>query len=98
VQQGKSIDLLAAFFAVNRSAKRYRDSGQIYYRKRLHGFAGNARSPKKKLYDLKDKRIARAYLDNRIAPVAINGGWVEYRGEGYCFHSSLLPGGGPVDG
>ena len=57
----------------------------------MHGFAVDAGKRKEYLYRLKDAGIAYAYMENRIEPVAINGGWVKYRGEGYCFHSSLLP-------
>ena len=88
----KSIDLLLAIFAVNRSAKRHRDSAQTYYQKRKHGFAKKERMIKTELYALKDRGIAAAYAAGRIeASFRCADGLIEYRGEGYCFHSALHP-------
>jgi tellurite resistance protein len=39
IKPAKQVDLLAAIFAVNRSAKRYRDAAETHYRERMHGFA-----------------------------------------------------------
>lgn len=87
----QTIDLLAAIFGVTRAAKRYRDAAQTCYQKRKHGFAGTFRSRKEELYGLKDKGIVAALAAGRIRPVRLNGGLIEYSGEGYCFHSTLLP-------
>ena len=88
----KEIDLLVACWTVSRSAKRYRDMAQTCYRRRKHGFAGEARRQKDHLYTLKDRGIVAAHLSGRIAPVSLVGdGLVEYRGEGFCFHSFLCP-------
>lgn len=85
------VDLLAAIFSVNRSAKRYRDAAQKCYALKKHGFARQGRETKEELYALKDRGIAEAFRLGRITPVLRKGGLVEYRGEGYCFHSTLLP-------
>ena len=88
----QKVDLLAAIFAATRSAKRYRDAAQTCYRAGKHGFAGHARRQKASLYALKDRGIAAVYLAGRIAPVRrVGDGLVEYRGEGYCYHSTLHP-------
>jgi len=87
----REIDLLAAVFAANRTAKRFRDTAQLHYYGRRHGLAGNARETKERLYDLKDRGIAAAWLAGRLQFTGIHGSLAIYRGEGYCFHSSLLP-------
>jgi hypothetical protein len=87
----KRIDLLSAIFAVNRSAKRYRDAAQKHYRLRQHGFARNARCEKEELYELKDRGIAAAYIAGRLVYVGVHGRLAIYRGEGYCFHSTIQP-------
>jgi len=86
-----AVDLLAAMFSVNRSAKRYRDAAQKCYALKKHGFARQGRVTKEELYALKDRGIAEAFRLGRITPVLRKGGLIEYRGEGYCFHSTLLP-------
>jgi hypothetical protein len=85
------VDLLAAIFSVNRSAKRYRDAAQKCYALKKHGFARQGRETKEELYALKDRGIAEAFRLGRITPMLRKGGLIEYRGEGYCFHSTLLP-------
>lgn len=85
------IDLLAAVFAVNRSAKRYRDAASSCYSSRSHGLAKAAKQQKERLYQLKDCGIAEAHRLGRIQYVGRNGGLALYRGEGYSFHSRLLP-------
>src|SRR5690348_6256369 len=49
----QQIDLLAAIFAVNRSAKRYRNTK--CYAGRNHSFATRAKEQKELLYELKDR-------------------------------------------
>jgi hypothetical protein len=85
------VDLLAAIFSVNRSAKRHRDAAQTYYRQRMHGFAGRARETKEDLYALKDRGIAQAHNEGRLTYHGRHGGLAIYTGEGYCFHSTLVP-------
>jgi hypothetical protein len=86
-----AIDLLAAVFSVNRSAKRYRNAASCCYASRTHGLAKAARIRKELLYRLKDQGIAEAIRQGRIQFVGRNGTLALYRGEGYCFHSRLLP-------
>lgn len=84
-------DLLSAMFAVNRAAKRWRDSARSRYHSRLYAWATNAKEHKEYLYSLKDRGIAAAYTQGRIAPVELHGGLCLWRGEGYVFHSTLIP-------
>lgn len=84
-------DLLAAIFAVNRAAKRWRDTAQKHYQAGSHGLARTAREKKESLYELKDQGIAAAYTAGRINVVERHAGLILYRGEGYCFHSRLEP-------
>lgn len=86
-----AVDLLKAIFTVNRSAKRYRDAASAHYSHRKHAFARAAKETKEALYELKDDGIATAYRLGRIAYVGLAGGLAVYRGEGYCFHSTLIP-------
>jgi len=85
------IDLLQAVFTANKAAKRYRDSAQSNYRHGQHGFAGHAKETKETLYALKDKGIAAAYRQGRLSFVGTHGNMGLYRGDGYCFHSTLIP-------
>lgn len=85
------IDLLQAIYTVNQSAKRYRDAAQANYRLRQHGFARHSRWTKQVLYLLKDRGIAAAYRQGRLHLEGFNGNLALYRGEGYCFHSTLVP-------
>jgi hypothetical protein len=87
----RAIDLLAAVFCVNRSAKRYRDAAGDCYESGTHGLAKAAKQRKERLYGLKDRGIAEAFRQGSIQFVGRNGTLALYRGEGYCFHSRLLP-------
>lgn len=87
----KDIDVLKAIWAVNKAAKRYRDSGQKHYRHRQHGFAGWARERKEELYDLKDRGIKWAVEAGLLALEGIIHNMAVYRGGGYCFHSFEIP-------
>lgn len=89
--EAKSVDLLAAIFGVNRSAKRYRDAAQRNYQSGTHGFAGNCKERKESLYKLKDRGIVEAYRSGRLKAEGTHGVLTVYRGEGYCFHSLLRP-------
>lgn len=86
-----AVDLLQAIFAANKAAKRYRDSAQSQYRHCQHGFAGHARREKEYLYFLKDKGIVEACRQGRLSFVGTHKNLGLYRGEGYCFHSTLVP-------
>ncbi len=86
-----TVDLLAAIFAVNRAAKRYRDAASAQYWASNHGFARRAKITKTHLYELKDRGISAALQTGRIAYEGTHGGFALYRGEGYCYHSTLSP-------
>ena len=86
------IDLLHAVFTVNRAAKRFRDLAQIYYQGEIHGFARTAKNRKEELYRRKDRGIMVAYRDHRLQFVGVHAKLALYRGEGCCFHTTLLPG------
>ncbi|MGD0517317.1 MAG: hypothetical protein ABSA26_07250 [Thermoguttaceae bacterium] len=85
------IDLLLATFTVNKAAKRYRDSAQSNYYYGQHGFARYAKHTKENLYMLKNKGIAEAYRQGRLSFIGTHGNMGLYRGEEYCFHSTLIP-------
>jgi hypothetical protein len=90
-EQPHTVDLLAALFCVNRSTKRYRDAASASYAARAYGFATTHKRTKEFLYALKDCGIAAAFSLGRIHLTGQRGSFAEYRGEGYCFHSLLLP-------
>lgn len=85
------VDLLQAISAVNRAAKRRRDTASINYRKGRHGAVAKAKEEKENLYALKDKGIAVAYLAGRLRYEGRHASLAIYRGGDYCFHSTLLP-------
>lgn len=84
-------NVLAATFAVNRSAKRYRDASQSCYRSSAHGLAQHNKQQKEMLYNLKDRGIVFAYRIGELLAVKTSGSFTVYRGQGYCFHSLLRP-------
>lgn len=85
------IDVLAATFAINKSAKRYRDAAATYYQRGMHGLAHHASEVKKLYYKLKDIGVVKAYTDRRLEYGGRHGRLALYRGEGYVFHSTLAP-------
>jgi hypothetical protein len=87
----QTVDLMSSIFAVNHSAKRHRDAASSCYQSDSHGLAGWNKEIKDHLYELKDRGIAEAFRKGRIRPFCLNGDFVEYRGEDYCFHSLLRP-------
>jgi hypothetical protein len=91
VRPPEQIDLLRAIFVVNKSAKRFRDAASAQYNHRQHGLAKTAKRTKLRLYDLKDRGIAAGYKAGRLEFVGKAHGMALYRGEGYCFHSTLIP-------
>ena len=86
-----SENVLAALFAVNRSAKRYRDAAQTCYQSDAHGFAKAHKKRKEKLYDLKEQGLVHAYRAGFVVAVGLHGSLTVYRGAGYCFHSPVRP-------
>jgi hypothetical protein len=106
------VDLLLATFSVNRAAKRYRDAAQRCYQvgktRVSYDFRRRCSTPgvftlarinkqkKQRLYDLKDAGMIEAYANNRIHYEGQHGSLAVYRGEGYVFHSTLVPIGAPV--
>lgn len=84
-------NVLASIFAVNRSAKRYRDGASKAYAKHAHSAAQKCKAKKESLYELKDRGIAFAFSQGWIAAEGVHGGLVAYRGSNYCFHSTLFP-------
>lgn len=84
-------EVLAAIFAVNRSAKRYRDAASNCYLRNAFTFATAAKEKKEENYRLKDKGIVYAFHQGWIQPETLHGEFVVYRGSGYCFHSLLTP-------
>jgi len=56
----QQVDLLAAIFSVNRSAKRFRDAAQSCYDSDMRGLAGRHRQRKEQLYRIKDAGIMAA--------------------------------------
>lgn len=83
-------NILRCIFAVNRSAKRYRDGAKNSYYKKAHGMAGQCRLQKDQLYTLKDLGIAYAFRQGWLAAEQ-HGELVLYSGMGYSFHSKLRP-------
>lgn len=86
-----AIDVLAATFAINKSAKRYRDAASTYFQRGMHGLAHHASEVKKLYYKLKDIGVVKAYTDRRLQYCGRHGRLALYRGEGYVFHSTLAP-------
>ncbi len=87
----RAIDLLLAIFTVTKAAKRYRDAAFAHYRADRHGFATHAQRTKENLYRLKDRGIAQAYQEGRLSFEGIYHRLGLYRGDGYCFHSTIIP-------
>lgn len=85
------IDLLLAIFTANRSAKRFRDAASSHYSCGRYGMAGFTSRTKAKLYDLKDRGLIAAVKSGRLELVGFHASLAVYRGDGYCFHSLLVP-------
>jgi len=87
----KEVPILAAVWAINRAAKRYRDVASTYYGKDMHGFAGTASDKKKELYSLKSRVLEHLVAEGQLAhagTTCFGGGlWAEVvAGGGYTFH------------
>lgn len=87
------VDLLAAIFTVNRTAKRYRDKAAAHYNAAQYGFATAARETKEHLYSLKDRGMVCAYRQGLLRATGTHGPLTYYEGGGYRFHSLLRPSG-----
>jgi hypothetical protein len=87
-----TVDLLLAVFTVNRTAKRYRDNAQNFYRQKIHGFAKHSKSKKQYLYSLKDKGIRYAYNQGLLEFKGMHGKICVYESlSGYRFHAFSIP-------
>lgn len=94
-----AVDILAAVFAVNRAAKRYRDLGRRHYSGRRHGFAGNCKTKKNDLYSLKAQAIEHLVREGIIQRIGYHRfgetahfRWAELlEGNGYRFHRPCRP-------
>jgi hypothetical protein len=85
------VDILAAIFTINRTAKRYRDAASTCYKKEYHNFARMWKDKKNELYHLKNTGIAYAISNGLITFHSEHGGLILYTGNGYFFHSNLMP-------
>lgn len=84
-------DLLAAIYAVARSAQRHHE----HFRRQLdEGQSDRAKESKRhkeRLRSLQYRGIAAAAVTGRLAPVEIEGSLCIYRGEGYKFFANFVP-------
>ena len=90
------IDVLASVWVINRRAKRCRDQASAHYKRGLHGFAGNARKAKDRLYSLKGEALHHLLAEGRLKVVGYHrfpdGNWAELlQGDGYTFHRPCPP-------
>jgi hypothetical protein len=87
----QEVDLLLAIYTVNKAAKRARDMADKHYTGNRHGLSGYNKELKQKLYQLKDRGISEAYKKRRLTFRGFHGRLAVYEGEGYSFHSRLVP-------
>jgi hypothetical protein len=86
------IPILLAVWALNRSAKRYRDSGQSHYLHANHGLAGHAKNTKENYYDLKAQALEQLLTEGKLTVMGYqlfgeNKYWTEVlQGDGFTFH------------
>ncbi|RLT17428.1 MAG: hypothetical protein DWI28_06175 [Planctomycetota bacterium] len=96
-KKAEKLPVLAALFTLNRRAKRCRDLAQGYYQKSMHGFAGDMKQEKKRIYFLKGQ-----VLHHHVEAGVLVGGkyhrfeeeitWAEVlEGQGYRFHRPCPP-------
>lgn len=95
-QDRKQTGIPAALWTLNRRAKRCRDLAQTYYRKGMHGFAGNMRREKEAIYRLKGQVLHYLAEEGAVKSAGhhkFNGGnWAEVlEGNGYRFHRPCPP-------
>lgn len=93
----KTLPLLDAIREVSRSAHRWRDAAQAQYQAKNYGLAGHSKRQKERLYGLKERGIAAAFLQGLLqyAGASPQGMAVYDYGQGgkSCFHSCLHPAG-----
>ena len=96
-RQLQKLPLIDAIREVSRSAHRWRDAAQAQYQAGNHGLAGHSKREKERLYGLKERGIAAAYMQRllRYAGASPQGMGVYEYGDGgkSCFHSCLHPAG-----
>lgn len=90
------LSVLAALFTLNRRAKRCRDLAQSYYQNRIHGFAGEMRKEKERIYALKEQAIHHLVEAGILVGGNYHrfefGNWAEViEGQGYRFHRPCPP-------
>lgn len=85
------IDLVVAIFTVNVFAKHYLDASQEAYQVGAWDFATSHRKKKELLYELKEKGISAGFLNRRLRFAGVHENLAVYTGDGYSFHSLLLP-------
>ena len=86
----KEVPILLAVWAINRSAKRYRDFSSKQYSRHNHNFARFGSQTKKKLYHLKDQTL-HYLVEEGVLQVKgyhrFDAGWAEVlKGEEFTFH------------
>ncbi|MCC7542401.1 MAG: hypothetical protein IT379_39650 [Deltaproteobacteria bacterium] len=87
----KTVDLLAALWAANRSAKRWRNAARGQYNKRAHQFASSSKRRKESLYALKAQALHHLVTDGVLQHAGyhrfLDGNYAELlSGGGYTFH------------
>lgn len=93
----QELSVLAALFSLNRRAKRCRDLAQTYYLERMHGFAGQMRQEKERIYALKGQALHHLVEEGLLKHEAYHqfgdgGNWSELlSGDGYTFHRPCPP-------
>lgn len=89
------VDILAALFALNRQAKRYRDLSQELYRQRRYGLATCFSMKKLAMYSLKGQAIHYLLKEGRLRHVGFHRFGSNYAevlsGAGYRFHRPVPP-------
>lgn len=90
------LSVLAALFTLNRRAKRCRDLAQSYYEKGMHGFAGDMKREKERIYSLKEQVIHHLVETGILVGGKYHrfdfGNWAEIlEGQGYRFHRPCPP-------
>ncbi len=90
------LPVLAALFTLNRRAKRCRDLAQTYYQQGMHGFAGDMKREKERIYALKGQVLHHLVE----AGVLVGGKFHRFEfgnyaevleGQGYRFHRPCPP-------
>ena len=90
------LSVLAALFTLNRRAKRCRDLAQSYYQERMHGFAGDMKREKERIYVLKEQVLHYSVEAGVLVGGKYHrfkfGNWAEVlEGQGYRFHRPCPP-------